>query len=559
MKNERKNKAIVYVVVAAVIMVAIVVALWLSGALKEHLDKIKKEKERQNLSKVTSGLVNIGKVTDDVVLPSIIITENVQIDICESDESEFAEIYNDPTTTAQEETSEVKASYIAKFSIDNSWEGHYQYTVTVENLSSVQIDSWEIKVKVPSGCSVESFWCSDCDVVGDMLVIKPADFNSVIGVGESYDNIGFILVSKSDMTDFECTGEGVASTAPAQTQAPTQAPTQKPSESQPQTNPQPTTSDYDSYTPPVLESGTPLSNHGKLSVKGVNLVDSKGNKFQLKGVSTHGIAWYPKYVNKDAFKTLRDDWGANTIRLAMYTAEDNGYCTGGNQASLKKLVEDGVKYATELGMYVIIDWHVLHDMNPNTYKSQAVAFFNEMSAKYADYDNVIYEICNEPNGGVGWSSIKTYADEVISVIRKNDSDAIILVGTPTWSQDVDQVAANPVKNGYNVMYTLHFYAATHKENIQEKMKTALNAGTPIFVSEFSICDSSGNGGIDYASATKWMELINKYNLSYMGWSLSNKAETSALIKSSCKEKFAYWTTDELSETGKWLRGVIAGK
>ena len=102
MKNERKIKTIVYVAVAAVIMVAVVVAMWLSGALKEHLDKLKREKAKQNASKVTSGLINVGKVTDDVILPSIIITENVQIDICESDESEFAEIYNDPTTTEQE-------------------------------------------------------------------------------------------------------------------------------------------------------------------------------------------------------------------------------------------------------------------------------------------------------------------------------------------------------------------------------------------------------------------------------------------------------------------------
>ena len=556
MKQDNKIKAIIYVAVAAVIGIAVVAALWLSGALKEELDKIKKE--RQTMAKVTGGVATPGKVTDGVVLPSVIITDNVEIDICESDESELADIYNDPTTTENGEIEEGKATYIARFTLENSWEGHYQYLVTVENLSSVQIENWEIKVPVPNGCSIESYWCSNCEIVGDMLIIKPVDFNSVITVGGSINNIGMILASNAFMKDFECSGEGQVSSMPSETQAPSQSPTQKPSESQPQTNPQPTTSDYDSYTPPVLESGTPLANHGKLSVKGVNLVDSKGNKFQLKGVSTHGINWFPEYVNKDAFKTLRDDWGANTIRLAMYTAEYNGYCTGGNQASLKKLVEDGVKYATELGMYVIIDWHVLNDRDPNTYKSQAIDFFNEMSAKYADYDNVIYEICNEPNGGVSWSSIKTYADEVISVIRKNDSDAIILVGTPTWSQDVDQVAANPVKNGYNVMYTLHFYAATHKDDIQAKLKTALNAGTPIFVSEFSICDASGNGGIDYASATKWMELINKYNLSYMGWSLSNKAETSALIKSGCSKLYG-WKTEDLSETGKWLRGVIAGK
>ena len=556
MKKESKIKAIVYAIVAAVICIAVVVALWLSGALKEQIDKIKKE--RQTISRLPGVVSTTDKVVDGVVLPSILITDNVQIDICESDESEFADIYNDPTTAESDDSEAEKATFVARFSLENTWEGHYQYLVTVENLSSVQMENWEIKVQIPSGCSIESYWCSNCEIVGDLLIIKPVDFNNVIPGGASINNIGMIFASNTVMKDFEYSGEGEVSSMPSETQAPSQSPTHKPSESQSQTNPQPTTSDYDSYTPPVLESGTPLSNHGKLSVKGVNLVDSKGNKFQLKGVSTHGINWFPEYVNKDAFKTLRDEWGANTIRLAMYTYEYNGYCSGGNQASLKKLVEDGLKYATELGMYAIIDWHVLNDRDPNTYKSQAVAFFNEMSAKYADYDNVIYEICNEPNSGVSWNSVKTYADEVISVIRKNDPDAIILVGTPTWCQDVDQVAANPVKNGYNVMYSLHFYAATHKDDIQGKLKTALNAGTPIFVSEFSICDASGNGGIDYASAAKWMELINKYNLSYMGWSLSNKAETSALIKSSCS-KLSGWKTEDLSETGKWLRGVIAGK
>ena len=410
---------------------------------------------------------------------------------------------------------------------------------------------------MPDNCNVESFWCSDCKISNNVLLIKPVDYNSCIKAGDSVDNIGFIMSSPEVFVDFTWNGEGVTkeneTTVSAPTSKPTQTPTTKPSDkpTQPPTTAAP-------YVPPVKEDGTPVDNHGKLSVKGTNLVDAKGNKYQLKGVSTHGIAWFPEFINKDAFKTLRDDWGANTIRLAMYTAEYNGYCTGGNQTELKKKVEEGVKYATELGMYVIIDWHVLNDRDPNTYKAQASAFFDDMSKKYANYDNVIYEICNEPNGGVSWSSIKKYADEIIQVIRKNDSDAIILVGTPTWSQDVDQVAANPVQNGYNVMYTLHFYAATHKDAIWSKLKTALNAGTPIFISEFSICDASGNGGIDYNSANSWKSLIKQYNLSYIGWNLSNKAETSSLIKADLK-KYSGWTTSELSDTGKWLRDFILGK
>lgn len=555
MDKKKFNKIIVYVFCFVLIAVAIIVALWLSGALSEYFQKLKEERERQKWQSKTEQLTTAQKV-DINGLPSILVTETVQIDVCESNESELADIYNDITTATMTEGINA-ASYTASFMVTNSWDGKYQFSVIVNNTSDVDISSWEISIEMPDNCNVESFWCSDCKISNNVLFIKPVDYNSCIKAGDSVDNIGFIMSSPEVFVDFTWNGEGVTkeneTTVSAPTSKPTQTPTTKPSDkpTQPPTTAAP-------YVPPVKEDGTPVDNHGKLSVKGINLVDAKGNKYQLKGVSTHGIAWFPKFINKDAFKTLRDDWGANTIRLAMYTAENNGYCTGGNQTELKKKVEEGVKYATELGMYVIIDWHVLNDRDPNTYKTQASAFFDDMSKKYANYDNVIYEICNEPNGGVSWSSIKKYADEIIQVIRKNDSDAIILVGTPTWSQDVDQVAANPVKNGYNVMYTLHFYAATHKDAIWSKLKTALNAGTPIFISEFSICDASGNGGIDYNSANSWKSLIKQYNLSYIGWNLSNKAETSSLIKAGLK-KYSGWTTSELSDTGKWLRDFILGK
>ena len=239
----------------------------------------------------------------------------------------------------------------------------------------------------------------------------------------------------------------------------------------------------------------------------------------------------------------------------MYTGEGGGYCTDGDKDKLKKLIDSGVDYASQLGMYVIIDWHILSDSNPQDNKEEALAFFEEMSSKYADYNNVLYEICNEPNGGTTWEDIKAYAEEVIPVIRKNAPKSIIIVGTPTWSQDVDIAAKDPITGQENIMYTLHFYAATHKENLRDKLKTAREAGLPIFISEFSICDASGNGGIDYDSADAWFQMINDYNLSYAGWNISNKNESSALIKPDCS-KTSGWKEDDLSETGLWLRNTM---
>lgn len=181
-----------------------------------------------------------------------------------------------------------------------------------------------------------------------------------------------------------------------------------------------------------------------------------------------------------------------------------------------------------------------------------------MSSLYKDYDNVIYEICNEPNGGTTWADVKSYAEEVIPIIRKNTKDALIIVGTPTWSQDVDIAAEDPVTGYDNIMYAVHFYAATHTDNIRNKVTTALSKGLPIFVSEFSICDASGNGAIDYDQAAKWFDLIDSNNLSYAAWNLSNKAETSSLIDSSCT-KTSGWTDEDYSETGKWLKKQMHGE
>lgn len=306
-------------------------------------------------------------------------------------------------------------------------------------------------------------------------------------------------------------------------------------------------------------AGAQSASYGeKLIVAGNQLCTASGTPIQLRGVSTHGLSWFPEYVNEQMFAELKK-WGANTVRLAMYTAEYNGYCTGddANRERLKQLIKKGVEYATSQNLYVIIDWHILSDGNPNTYKSQAVAFFTEMSQLYKDNDHVLYEICNEPNGGTGWGDVKSYALDVIAAIRANDADGIILVGTPTWSQELDKAAADPLTGYSNIMYTLHFYADTHRDALRSTLTQAVNAGLPVFVSEFGICDASGNGAVNTGQADIWIQTLNRYGISYVAWSLCNKAESASLIQSGC-QKVNGITENDLSESGRWLLKTLQG-
>lgn len=314
----------------------------------------------------------------------------------------------------------------------------------------------------------------------------------------------------------------------------------------------------ESDLPPENPAGIAApSTAGALHVEGIQLVGENGEPVQLRGISTHRFSKFADYVNEECFAGLHSEWQMNVIRLAMYTAEEGGYCTGGDQEAIKNLIRDGVRYATAQDMYVIIDWHILYDNNPNIYIEEAKAFFAEMSAEFADADNVLYEICNEPNSGTGWNDVKTYAEQVIGVIRANDADAVILVGTPNWSQDVDKAAADPI-DADNLMYTLHFYAASHRGELRQKMVNAVQAGLPVFVSEYGICDASGNGAIDETEADLWVAAMDEYGISYVAWNLSNMNESSAILSSSCT-KISGFTESDLSASGRWLYGTLTGE
>lgn len=302
----------------------------------------------------------------------------------------------------------------------------------------------------------------------------------------------------------------------------------------------------------IANTGVKMDYYGALSVSDGKLVDSNGKEVQLTGISTHGINWFPEFAAPETIASLRNNFGINVIRLAMYTSDYNGYCVGGsdNQKDLMDKICSAVDAATENDMYVIIDWHTLNDENPNTYKAESIQFFGEMVRKYKGNDNVIYEICNEPNGDTTWSDIKSYAKEVIPVIRNVDSDAVILVGTPEWSSDLESVQDDPL-NFKNIMYTYHFYAASHKDDARAELESALEAGLPVFISEYGLVSADGNGSVDTKEAKKWYDLIDEYKLSSCIWNLSNKDEGSALISADCQSTLD-WKYEDLSEEGKYF-------
>ena len=309
-------------------------------------------------------------------------------------------------------------------------------------------------------------------------------------------------------------------------------------------------------------AGKPLpgpSEAGALRVEGAQLLSQDGKPVRLSGVSTHGLQWYPQYVSCETFRELRERWNINVVRLALYT-EESGWCASGaaEKDRLREILHRGIRLAAENDLYVILDWHILSDGDPNRHLAEARSFFQEFSHEYRDSVHILYEICNEPNGGVSWARIRQYAEEVIPVIRGNDPDAVILVGTPTWSQDIDQALADPITKYGNLMYTFHFYAATHRQDLRSRLQKTVDLGLPIFVSECGLCSADGNGSIDRESAAAWLELLDQKGISCVFWNLSNKNEASALLSPSCTGLSGF-SAEDLSESGKLVYNYLNGQ
>jgi endoglucanase len=201
------------------------------------------------------------------------------------------------------------------------------------------------------------------------------------------------------------------------------------------------------------------------------------------------------------------------------------------------------------GIYVIIDWHS-HNIN----LEEAKAFFAEMSKKYGDKPNVIYEIFNEPDEET-WPQVKAYSEEVIKVIRANDPDNIILVGCPHWNQDINLPAADPIKGYDNLMYTVHFYAATHKQELRDRTDAAQKKGLPIFISESAGMEATGDGPLNHEEWQRWIDWMESRGLSWITWSVSDKDETCSVLQKSAAST-GNWKEADLKESGIKIREYL---
>lgn len=302
-----------------------------------------------------------------------------------------------------------------------------------------------------------------------------------------------------------------------------------------------------------LHAKTAVEKFGNLSVEGNRVIGDNGEPAQLRGMSFFWSQWSEQYWNSGVVDWLVDDWKVTLVRAAMgvetMNPEDPAYLSDKTQH--KTMVKTIVDAAIDNGIYVVIDWH---DHNAHSHTNEAIQFFEEMARDYGDYPNVIYEIFNEPTD-ISWSeTVKPYSETVIDAIRAIDPDNLIIVGTPKWCQDVHIAAADPI-NKDNVVYSLHYYAASHQDSLRGLAQQALDLGIPLFVSEFGTCEYTGDGYVDEAETEEWFAFMDENHISWANWSINDKAESASALKGGASAS-GNWNESNLTQSGQFIRNKL---
>lgn len=312
----------------------------------------------------------------------------------------------------------------------------------------------------------------------------------------------------------------------------------------------------------LTDLGNGVQKHGQLAVQDGQLVSESGEHVVLNGFSSHGLTWFPRFTNAAALATTKE-YGANVFRVAMYTDQNEGYAY--MQEENKNFMYMAVENTLSQDMYAIIDWHVLRDETPMLHIDKAIEFFEEVSSRYSNQKGIIYEICNEPNHGTTWEEIVEYADVIIPIIRKNAPEAVILVGTPEYCSDLSGPMENPLKYD-NILYSYHRYidVSNDEQFVPGSIEDATDENLPIFVTEWGISygelddehiDSPKDSNLNFDKAWGFVDYMEEHELSWCGWSLSNKPEAYSAILPQCT-KLSGWTEEDMTPSGVFMMQAL---
>jgi len=270
--------------------------------------------------------------------------------------------------------------------------------------------------------------------------------------------------------------------------------------------------------------------------RGKRIVGDDGNPIEFRGIGTHAPLQYTNLHTLEMMRSLRA-YGVNLIRISVYLEDYTFLHSDGQKAygylnkpdETKAEIERIVNYCGQLGMYVLLDWHIYSwGAGYGTgifHQTEAEEFFSYFCQLYQDCPYVMYEVANEPHHTTS-AETAPYVKDMYDLIRSYIPDAIVVTGTckddvQTWyaallDAGADDIFISPHAYGYGISASR--YAAWW------------DAGIPLFNSEWGNSEGSGDGKREDAGATELMKYYHAEKIPQSVWKLTDQAMTTAVLK-----------------------------
>jgi endoglucanase len=300
-----------------------------------------------------------------------------------------------------------------------------------------------------------------------------------------------------------------------------------------------------------------------IEVKGNKFVNSNGDTVLFRGlsISDPDKIEHQGHWTKNHFVKVKE-MGTMVVRIPIHPVAwrertPEGYL---------KLLDEAVEWCTELGMYIIIDWHTIGNLKMelfqdpmyNTSKTETYDFWRTI-AKHFNGNNTVafYELFNEPTlyrgqlGSMTWSEWKKFNEDIISLIRAYDKETVPLVAGFDWAYDLTPLHVEPVQ-AEGIGYVTHPYP--HKRTKPYEPKWEENFGFaaktyPIIATElgFTLGNESMDENGDYGNAI--INYLEGKGISWVAWVFDPEWYP---------RMFKSWETYKLTESGEFFRQAMKG-
>jgi endoglucanase len=273
-----------------------------------------------------------------------------------------------------------------------------------------------------------------------------------------------------------------------------------------------------------------------IGVDGNRFVDEDGNTVIFRGVSFSDPDKLEKegQWNRRYFQAAKD-WNCNVVRFPVHP---RAWRERGQEAYLA-LLDQGIQWAGELGMYVIIDWHSIGNLytelfqHPmyNTSRTETYRFWKAIAERYVDNPVVaFYEVFNEPThyhgtlGRMSWEQYKEIIEEIVYIIYAHDTGVIPLVGGFDWAYELTHIKESPI-DFPGIAYVSHPYPQKREQPWEEKWEADFGFAAdtyPLFVTEFGFMSEDGPGAHipvigDETYGEAIIDYFNRKGISWTAW------------------------------------------